>query len=182
MKTFKQLCEKYSEKVYFWSIRGKKVIPATKDVQETDRLLTFPDGSVLTARTSKSEIYDFEWYASDGVRVDFRYFNDWTTPMNEVFMLFVKDFDNFEKTVDKAVTTYTHKVLGHTFSGSYNTYGSINWSSGVDSLSPDQLNKIYQLLELYKHNDRMVEFNKLNNLRKAKNEARKINKYLRTLK
>ena len=181
MKLFKQLCEKYSEKVYSWSIRDKEVIPAPQEVVETSKILTFPDGSKLTVDLSK-ELFVYNFYVTDGERVDIRYFNDWTTPMDEVFMLFVKDFDNFEKTFDEKVTTYTHKLLGYTFSGSYNTYGNLHWSSSIESLTSDQINKIYQVLELYKHNDRMVEFNKLNQLRKAKNEARKINKYLRTLK
>lgn len=181
MKLFKQLCEKYSEKVYSWSIRDKEVIPAPQEVVETSRVLTFPDGSKLTIDLSK-ELFDYDLYATDGERVDIRYFNNWTTPMEEVFMLFVKDFNNFENTFDGKVTTYTHKVLEYTFSGSYNTYGSLYWSSSIDSLTPDQLHKIYKVLELYKHNDRMVEFNKLNQLRKAKNEARKINKYLEALK
>lgn len=181
MKLFKQLCEKYSEKVYSWSTKDKKVIPAPQEVVETSKVLTFPDGAKLTVDLSK-ELFDYNLYSTDGERVDIRYFNDWTTPMNEVFMLFAKDSNNIERTVEQKVTTYTHKILGYTFSGSYNNCGSLNWSSNLGSLSPDQLNKIYQVLELYKHNDRMVEFNKLNNLRKAKNEARKINKYLRTLK
>lgn len=182
MKTFKQLCEKYSEKVYSWSTKDKVVLPATKDVPETSRLLTFPDGAKLTLRKGDMERGDYFWYNKDNKAVYITVFDDWTTPMTEVFMLFVKDFNGFDKTFDKGVTTYTHKVLGCMFSGKYDVLNYLNWSSSVESLSPYQLNQIYKALELYKHNDRMVEFNKLNNLRKAKNEARKINKYLRTLK
>lgn len=168
MKLFKQLCKKYSEKVYFWSIKDKKVIPTPQEVVETSKVLTFPDGAKLTVDPSKCS-FD-------------KYFNDWTTPMEEVFMLFVKDINNFDKTFDKGITTYTHKILGYTFRGSYNTYGNLNWSSNIHSLTSDQLDKIYNILGFYKYNDNMVEFDKLNRLRKAKNEARKINKYLRTLK
>lgn len=176
MKLFKQLLKKYSEKVYFWSIKGEIIDqPATRQ-EEKSKVFNFLDGATLTVEKT-----NYKWYTSSSERVHDNYFYDWTTPMGEVFMLFVKDFDNIERTVDGKVTTYTHKVLGYTFSGSYNTYESLNWSSNIDSLTSNQLNKIYNVLMLYKHNDRIVQFNKLTLLRKARNEARKINKYLRTL-
>lgn len=113
----------------------------------------------------------------------FTNYEHWTLPMKEVYLLFIKDFNNFKKEdkvredLLRVITTYTHNVLGYSFS----TDGTTN----MKSLTYDQLYSIRVALNLYKYSDRCLKYKQLKEkqmenrrLRQAKKDAAKIINYL----